>query len=117
VLDPFSGTGTTALASKRLERDFIGFELDQEYARISQDKLQLEKPNSKIGDVWVSFFLDEIVTIRDIDWGLLAQSYFIPESIKDIDHTAIVPKNGKPNSQKLKKDRFQDLPLFSEIEI
>jgi site-specific DNA-methyltransferase (adenine-specific) len=57
VLDPFSGTGTTAIAAKRLGRNYIGIELDSEYVRISQNKLRMENPDSKFGDVWVSFFL------------------------------------------------------------
>jgi site-specific DNA-methyltransferase (adenine-specific) len=75
VLDPFSGTGTTALAAKRLGRNYIGFELDNEYVRISENKLSMEYPNSKIDDIWVSFYLDGIVTIRDIDWIKLAPNY------------------------------------------
>jgi len=55
VLDPFSGTGTTAISAKRLGRKYIGFELDKEYAEISQLKLKQVKPNSKIGENWVVF--------------------------------------------------------------
>ena len=31
VLDPFIGSGTTALAAKALNRNYIGFEMNQEY--------------------------------------------------------------------------------------
>lgn len=95
VLDPFSGTGTTAIATKRLGRSYIGFEIDAKYVQISEDKLQQEEPNSKIGNVWVSFFINEIVTFRDIDWKELSQFYAIPDPIEEIDRTAIVAKNGK----------------------
>ena len=116
VLDPFSGTGTTALAAKRLGRNFIGFELDKEYVQISENKLRQEEPNSKIGNIWVSFFLDEIATLRHIDWEELSQYYVIPEPIEDIDHTAIVAKNGKPNGYTPKKNvQMVDLPLFREL--
>jgi len=40
VLDPFSGTGTTAIAAKRLGRKYIGFELDEKYVEISQKKIR-----------------------------------------------------------------------------
>ena len=50
VLDPFSGTGTTAIASKRLGRQYIGFELDEKYVKITENKLLQEQTNSKIGD-------------------------------------------------------------------
>jgi site-specific DNA-methyltransferase (adenine-specific) len=93
VLDPFSGTGTTALAAKRLGRRFIGLELDADYARISESKLQRETATSKIGDAWVSFFLDGIVTLRDADWERLARHYAIPKPAAAIDHTAIALKN------------------------
>lgn len=97
VLDPFSGTGTTAIAAKRLGRNYIGFEIDEEYIRISQNKLQKEFPNSKIGDFWVSFFLNEVVTLRDIDWEGLSNYFAIPEHIEDIDHTPIIFVNDQLN--------------------
>lgn len=42
VLDPFIGSGTTALVSKCLERNFIGFEISEKYYQIAYEKL--EKP-------------------------------------------------------------------------
>ena len=42
VLDPFSGTGTTALASKELKRAFIGFEINPGYIKISNKRLSQE---------------------------------------------------------------------------
>lgn len=40
VLDPFIGSGTTALAAQRLNRKYIGIELQAEYIEIAQAKLQ-----------------------------------------------------------------------------
>jgi modification methylase len=39
VLDPFLGSGTTAVAAKRLRRNFIGIERDQTYADAAQARL------------------------------------------------------------------------------
>jgi len=39
VLDPFSGSGSTAIASKRLDCNYIGFEKDNEYCEISKKLL------------------------------------------------------------------------------
>ncbi|PKQ70249.1 DNA-methyltransferase [Raineya orbicola] len=93
VLDPFCGTGTTAIAAKRLGRQFIGFELDDKYATIAQSKVNQEKANSKLGNIWVSFYLENVVTIRDCDWEQLKEFFFIPTKIEDIDHTPIVLKS------------------------
>jgi len=40
VLDPFLGSGTTAEACLNLERNFIGFELNPDYVKISEDRIQ-----------------------------------------------------------------------------
>jgi DNA modification methylase len=39
VLDPFMGSGTTALAAKLLGFDFIGFELNAENVTIALDRI------------------------------------------------------------------------------
>lgn len=41
VLDPFMGSGTTAVACKQLGRKFIGFEINKEYFKTSLDRLAL----------------------------------------------------------------------------
>lgn len=45
VLDPFMGSGTTALASKRLNRHFIGFEINPEYHQSALERLG-EQPSN-----------------------------------------------------------------------
>ena len=44
VLDPFSGTGTTAAAAKMLGRDFVGIEQDPAYIRLSRARLDAITP-------------------------------------------------------------------------
>jgi len=39
VLDPFLGSGTTAVAAKRLGCNYIGFEIDKEYVQLAEEKL------------------------------------------------------------------------------
>jgi DNA modification methylase len=41
VLDPFMGTGTTGLAAKELNRNFIGFELQKDYIEVSEKRIGL----------------------------------------------------------------------------
>ena len=40
ILDPFIGSGTTAMVSRELGRDYIGCELHEEYGKLIQDRLQ-----------------------------------------------------------------------------
>lgn len=39
VLDPFMGTGTTLLAAAKCDRNAIGVELESDYIRIAQRRL------------------------------------------------------------------------------
>ena len=43
VLDPFMGSGTTAIAAIRSKRNFIGFELSEEYWKIANERCSVEK--------------------------------------------------------------------------
>ena len=44
VLDPFSGTGTTAAAARRLGRNYIGLEREESYVRLSRARLKSIEP-------------------------------------------------------------------------
>lgn len=39
VLDPFMGSGTTGVACKNLNRNFIGIELDEKYFKIAEERI------------------------------------------------------------------------------
>ena len=41
VLDPFLGSGTTAVAAKKLGRHFLGFEISPEYCKIAEERIAL----------------------------------------------------------------------------
>jgi len=43
VLDPFAGSGSTLIACKKLNRNFIGIEREQEYVKISEARLNAYK--------------------------------------------------------------------------
>ena len=58
VLDPFMGSGTTAIASKLLNRRFIGFEINEEF--YCKSTVRLEKMLSDINKV------DELPIFREI---------------------------------------------------
>ena len=45
ILDPFMGSGTTGVACRNLDRDFIGIELDKKYFEIARDRICPGKPN------------------------------------------------------------------------
>ena len=50
VLDPFVGSGTTAIAAKQLERNYVGIDISREYCKIAEHKLK------------------EIITQRNFKW-------------------------------------------------
>jgi site-specific DNA-methyltransferase (adenine-specific) len=48
VLDPFMGTGTTGLSATSLGRNYIGFEMQQDYIDIANSRIRDNKINSII---------------------------------------------------------------------
>lgn len=47
VLDPFMGSGTTGAAAKKLNRKFIGIELDPDYFTLAKDRINQTKKVAK----------------------------------------------------------------------
>jgi len=39
VIDPFCGSGSTLVAAKQIERNYLGFELNKEYVQIAENRL------------------------------------------------------------------------------
>ena len=39
IFDPFMGSGTTGVAAKELNRQFIGIDISQEYVDIAEDRI------------------------------------------------------------------------------
>ena len=46
VLDPFMGSGTTAVVSENINRKWIGFDIDENYVHITTDRLNV--PHKKV---------------------------------------------------------------------
>lgn len=50
VLDCFMGSGTTGVACKELNRNFIGMEINEEYYQIAKDRILGNNEQLRIGD-------------------------------------------------------------------
>jgi modification methylase len=48
ILDPFSGSGTTAVTAMGLSRHFIGIELSPDYCKSSEERIERNKTNSEV---------------------------------------------------------------------
>jgi DNA modification methylase len=44
VLDPFNGAGTTGLVATRLQRNYIGIELNPEYVTMAETRIRQDAP-------------------------------------------------------------------------
>ena len=50
IIDPFMGSGSTGVACKELNRDFIGIELDEGYYNIGLQRIKEEQPDVSLFD-------------------------------------------------------------------
>ena len=48
VLDPFLGSGTTAVACERLKRKWIGIEIEERYCKIAAKRIEAERKQLKL---------------------------------------------------------------------
>jgi len=105
VLDPFLGTGTTAIAAKKLGRHFVGIDIDQEYAQIAREKIENVAVTTYKGH-YVSYFLGKIQSIRDID----AAKVFPPQL------TSVEKKQMRRNNSRGKPPKKQTR-LWEELDV
>lgn len=59
VLDPFMGSGTTALAAKKLGRNYIGIEISPEYCKMAEDRINSTEEKKELPFVQTSVLNNE----------------------------------------------------------
>lgn len=88
VLDPFVGTGTTAIAAKRLGRKYIAIDIDSKYVEMTKKKLESTQP-TKTNGCYVSIYLGKIITLRDKDWEKIKKAFVISSDPKEVEKREI----------------------------
>jgi len=48
ILDPFMGSGTTAIAAMGNDRDFIGIDISPDYCKMARERIEKNKKNSEV---------------------------------------------------------------------
>jgi len=76
VMDPFSGSGTTGVASKLLGRSFVGFELEEKSALVANSRL------SRWGEMHKKYCIDKVDDA--VRLYVLKNKEKYPEVYKDI---------------------------------
>lgn len=72
VLDPFVGVGTTSLAAKDLERNSVGFDINQKYIDVAKDRVSQQK---LINKTKTAVICDDAINI---------EKYLKPKTVKVI---------------------------------
>lgn len=85
VLDPFMGSGTTAIACEKLRRKYIGFELNPKYCEVINERIRKLKCNgSLLSIIERNTSINCIAKIKNVERGLPPT---ISEPIKEASKT------------------------------
>lgn len=107
VLDPFLGTGTSAIAAKAMGRQYVSIDVDTFYVEIAREKLAKVVP-SKWQGYYVSQYLDKIQSIRDIDASKIFPPQLTSVEKKRLRANGSASGNGQVHSPRLldKRDKY-----------
>jgi len=111
VLDPFLGTGTTAIAAKTLGRHFVGIDIDPEYAKMATEKVENVDVTMYKG-YYVSSFLGNIQSIRDIDAGKI-----FPLQLTSVEKKHLRQSNSCHKAKEREPDMALQTKLWKETDI
>ncbi|PKK83458.1 MAG: DNA methylase N-4 [candidate division Zixibacteria bacterium HGW-Zixibacteria-1] len=78
VLDPFLGSGTTILAAKNLQRNSIGYEINQDFKEVIINKLKLDK-----GDIFEKDYEIEFIISSSPNIDFFKKMKSFPYNFKD----------------------------------
>ena len=73
VLDPFLGTGTTLMAAMASARNSIGFEVDQGFKKVIQDRIQ--NTTNFLNDYLVNRIAQHLEFVKEMDKNNKALKY------------------------------------------
>ena len=61
VLDPFMGSGTTAVVAMGLHKQFIGIELSPDYCKLAEERIDRNRLNSELKHLRTPFLFGEVI--------------------------------------------------------
>lgn len=99
ILDPFIGTGTTAIAAKKLGRKYIGIDIDNKYVKIAEDKLMQVNP-TLLNGCYVSIFLGKVITVRNKDWDTVKSAFITHSEPLELEKKEVELRGKKKISKK-----------------
>ena len=81
VLDPFLGSGTTALAARNLERNSVGYEINREFVPLIKEKLQIAE-RDLFGEVAEGEIIEQKLALQDCKTEIAKLPYMFKDHVR-----------------------------------
>lgn len=62
ILDPFMGSGTTAVVAQALKRDYIGIEISPDYCKMAEERIERGKQKSEVPTHYADY-IQQLLTL------------------------------------------------------